>query len=522
MKYNNIIIYEKKNFVYKKKKISISKNIRLKFIFFLFLLYVFLFIYSKYKFINNIKKPNTYISNTQNKKKLVKLRPKIPYSKNNYEKKIFISILIPNFDIINSDKTDSKILILKNLLKQSIKDFEILLSFKNKNTTLFNKAHELSKSHQQIKIFINECDIYNNTIKLILKSKGKFVSVLKKNMNISDNQLYEKMNYKTYGKIKNIYEYKIENETNYLIKNKILKDIIDKEITFNNFDNIEKYIKLMPELNLNYISIAYSLDNKYFLFGYISIISILETKNFNTFISLYIIVQKNFNKYYQKIIYSLYDDYDFLNISIIYMDDRYKNVKQINYLNQNAYYRLSLGELLPNLNKIIYLDSDILVYEDLSNFFNMNFNGYIMLSTKKPRELNITENFRLNSGVLLLNLKKMRDIKMEENVIKLINQGFTSNVQDQELLIKYYFNLIGELKEKYNVPNTGFDLLINFYNEKNNKNKIDDLIFTLNHPVIKHFNGPKKSKKYIYSYDWLYFASKAKYYLDLLKNKNCY
>ena len=64
------------------------------------------------------------------------------------------------------------------------------------------------------------------------------------------------------------------------------------------------------------------------------------------------------------------------------MDNRYKNVKVINYLNQIAYYRLSLGNLLPYLNKIIYLDCDILVYKDLFNLFNHNFNGYLMFARK--------------------------------------------------------------------------------------------------------------------------------------------
>lgn len=520
MKFYKNIINEKQKDIDKKKKIKYRYNItRLKILFLLILINVFLFIYYINKILNSIKNQNSSLSNIKNAKKVIKINKKIPY-KYNYKKKTYISILIPNFDIINPNKTDSKIIILKNLLNQSIKEIEILLNFRKNNSILFNKIYEFSKLHPQINIFINDYDIYNNTINLIMKSKGKFVTVLKNNINVLDHQLYEKIYNQTYGKIENIYEYKIENELNYLIKNKILKDIIDNEITFNDFDYLEKYIKLIPEPNLNYISIAYSLDNKYFIFGYISIISLLETKNFNTFVSLYIVIQKNFSKYYQKIIYSLYNDYDFLNISIIYMDDRYKNVKQINYLNQNAYYRLSLGELLPNLNKIIYLDSDILVYEDLSNLFNMNFNGYIMLARKKPKELNIEENLRINSGVLLLNLKKMRDIKMEEKVIQIINKGFTSSVQDQELLIKYYLNLIGELNEKYNVPISGFNYLINFYYKKNFKSKINDLIFTLNHPVIKHFIGHKKSQKYINSYDWLYFARKSKYYSNLLKNKN--
>ena len=273
----------------------------------------------------------------------------------------------------------------------------------------------------------------------------------------------------------------------------------------------------MPNPNLNYISIAFCLDNKYALYGYVSMISILETKNYNTFISFYIIIKRDFSEDNKEIILSLYEQYDFLNISLIYMDDRYKNVKVINYLSQVAYFRLSLGELLPNLNKIIYLDSDVIVYNDLTNLFNTNFNGHMILCRKSPKEMKVVEIAKINTGILLLNLQKMRYTKFEKKIIKIINEGFVSSVQDQGLLIKYFLNDIGELNEQYNLPTQGFTSLINFYKKKNIFFKCNYLRFISNHPTIRHFNGRKTSRNKINSYDWWYFASKSKYYSLIIK-----
>jgi lipopolysaccharide biosynthesis glycosyltransferase len=293
-----------------------------------------------------------------------------------------------------------------------------------------------------------------------MKSKGKFITILNKCYNIRDSKLYEKLFNKTFGKINNYYEYKIENEVNYLIKSKVLKDYLDNELSFKNFKDLENYINFLPNQNLNYISIAFCLDNKYALYGYVSMISILETKNYNTFVSFYIIIKRDISQENKEIILSLYEQYDFLNISLIYMDDRYKNVKVINYLNQVAYFRLSLGELLPNLNRIIYLDSDVIVYNDLTNLFNTNFNGHMILCRKMPKEMKVDENTKINTGILLLNLKKMRCTKFEKKIIKIINEGFVNYVQDQGLLIKYFLNDTGELNEKYNLPTQGFTSLI--------------------------------------------------------------
>ena len=513
----NIKTHIEYNKLFKKSSISIITLIIISLItIFIFLFFVFTG--------NNIKNSKIFnkscnISSEYNQNLRNNLNNYINNSLYFSEKNKKISIIIPFFDNIIQNN-DLKILMIKKILNQSLNDIEILISFNKSNSNLFFKIKELSKIFYQIKYFKSDSDIYNDTKKLILDSNGKFVSVLNDYSNITDINLFEKIYYNTHGKINYIYEYNIDNKKKYLIKNKIIRDIYDNDLLFKKFNNIIEYIKLIKNQNINYISISFALDNKYALFGYVSMISILETKNYNTYISFYIIVCKNFTNEYKNIILSLYEQYDYLNFTFIYMDDRYNKIKVINYLNQIAYYRLSLAELLPYKNKILYLDSDVIIYNDLYNLYNLNFNGKLMLARKIPKEIN--DSFPINSGVLLLNLKKMREIKFEQNVLKIIDNGFVSNVQDQGLLIKYYLNDIGKINEKYNVLSQGFDSLINFYNTKNMTYKINDLIYISKYPSIRHFNGGnKKSNKYFLS-DWLYFAKKGKYYSLILKNENLF
>ena len=513
------LLYKSNSFCKKSKFYFSFKKIVLLLVLFIFI-FIHLF-YSKKAILNKINFIKIYnnidnVINSKYKNKNIQFEKTILKELYNYENKPSISILIINFDIINSHTILSKIRMLKNLLNQSIKNIEILISLK-KNTSFYFKILEFSRRNSKLKIIDSEYDIYNDTIKIIMKSKGKFITILNKCFNIRDSKLYEKLFNKTFGKINNFYEYKIENEVNYLIKNKILKDYLDNELSFQKFKDLENYIKFLPNQNLNYISIAFCLDNKYALYGYVSIISILETKNYNTFISFYIIIKRDFSEDNKEIILSLYEQYDFLNISLIYMDDRYKNVKVINYLSQVAYFRLSLGELLPNLNRIIYLDSDVIVYNDLTNLFNTNFNGHMILCRKNPKEMKVQEMAKINTGILLLNLQKMRYTKFEKKIIKIINEGFVNYVQDQGLLIKYFLNDIGELDEKYNLPTQGFTSLINFYKKNKILYKCNYLRFISNYPTIRHFNGPKTSRNKINSYDWWYFASKSKYYSLIIK-----
>jgi len=45
----------------------------------------------------------------------------------------------------------------------------------------------------------------------------------------------------------------------------------------------------------------------------------------------------------------------------------------------SAYYRLLLSELIPDLNRIIYLDGDTLIYTDLTEMFNLKMGNNVML-----------------------------------------------------------------------------------------------------------------------------------------------
>ena len=105
---------------------------------------------------------------------------------------------------------------------------------------------------------------------------------------------FEKYYNFTKGKINHIFEFKIKKERIYLIKSKILRDINDKNINFNNFSELLQYITSLPEPQLNYISVALSTNNYYISLAYVCMTSILYSKYANSF---------HFMLYYLKIFF---------------------------------------------------------------------------------------------------------------------------------------------------------------------------------------------------------------------------
>ena len=97
------------------------------------------------------------------------------------------------------------------------------------------------------------------------------------------------------------------------------------------------------------------------------------------------------------------------------------------------YFRLYAAKYLPNtLDRILYLDSDTLVINPLSELYEMDFeDNYFIAATHIKKvihkfnelRLNIDENSAyINTGVLLINLKKLRDVPVEKDVLNFLKK----------------------------------------------------------------------------------------------------
>src|SRR5699024_3228667 len=107
------------------------------------------------------------------------------------------------------------------------------------------------------------------------------------------------------------------------------------------------------------------------------------------------------------------------------MRDKFKNAKSsIAHISVVTYYRLALPNLLPQYDKLIWLDGDTIVCRDLSCLFNTDMgNNYIagVLAPYVAQDANYAKilgipNMKtyVNAGVLLWNLDLMRQNNLEQ------------------------------------------------------------------------------------------------------------
>jgi len=104
------------------------------------------------------------------------------------------------------------------------------------------------------------------------------------------------------------------------------------------------------------------------------------------------------------------------------------------HLSIETVYRLFIPEVLPQYEKIIYLDSDLVVNGDISEFYQNDIDSYILgavhdcLDEKTTKywseHLKLSANEAFNAGVLLINARRFRKERIREKCMSLLQEDW--------------------------------------------------------------------------------------------------
>lgn len=157
-------------------------------------------------------------------------------------------------------------------------------------------------------------------------------------------------------------------------------------------------------------------------------------------------------------------------------------------------FRCMLAELLPNLSKIIYLDADLFVNRDIKELWDVDIREYCLagvvdegvINFSIPDILNeypnIYRNQYFNSGVLFMNLDKIREKgHLKELVVDFLVNNREATYPDQDALNVLFHNKILYLDSSWN-------RFVSLHRE-DNKDNLDNAVF--------HFAG--KNSLILYS-----------------------
>lgn len=167
------------------------------------------------------------------------------------------------------------------------------------------------------------------------------------------------------------------------------------------------------------------------------------------------------------------------------------------------YYRLFASNLLPNtLDRVLYMDVDIVVINSLRNLYYTDFEDNAYCACTHVNEgLTKFNSLRLkientvpyiNTGVLLMNLEKLRKIVNSTEILEFVNKNKNRMILfDQDVLTALYGNKTKILDYRlYNLS----DRMLSLYNIKHPNEKID-IEWIRKNSVIIHYCGRNKPWK---------------------------
>ena len=237
---------------------------------------------------------------------------------------------------------------------------------------------------------------------------------------------------------------------------------------------------------------------------------------------------------------------NFLNININFIDlkefiknyqlNKYMSRREnYNYISVETYFRFFIPDLFPEYEKVLYLDSDIIVLDDLKKLYSENIDNcyagvvqdtalevfllYPEIKTKTEPVCSYTDYLKnklqkkdlryFNAGVLLLNLRKMRKERITEKLLDFTENYAPLEFQDQDALNAILDGNVKFLDYRWNTLCN----LKTFADKISDKARERQMHTAYKTPAIFHYvgsnkpwqlNSPKYSYKYIKEW-WKYF-----------------
>jgi len=172
------------------------------------------------------------------------------------------------------------------------------------------------------------------------------------------------------------------------------------------------------------VHIVVSLDDNYVIPLYVMLFSILE----NTQAALDIfVIQQHLHPHSRSLLSSLFDQKKSATISFVAIPTDWEMKfphNHFEYISEATFYRLALADLLPaHIDRVLYLDCDLIIEEDISTLWKMDLSGKSIGAIAElfpalpmfPQKESLYQNLGLsdshayfNAGVLLFDLAKWR------------------------------------------------------------------------------------------------------------------
>lgn len=271
------------------------------------------------------------------------------------------------------------------------------------------------------------------------------------------------------------------------------------------FKNVDKTESLQPAFKENNVAIALAANDYFIPYTATVIKSVIDNSNkgnnYDIIILTHDISEINKNRLADMI-------KEEKNFSIRYVNPKrfIENRKLFvrGHFSLETYYRLVLPEILKEYDKILYLDSDMIVVDDVATLYNVDVKGYLLAASLDADTAGLYNGYEPNkkeymdtimkmedpykyfqAGTLLMNLESFRAMYTTEEILEL------SSSYDWELLDQDILNILCKDKVKY------IDMSWNYMVDMERR-RIRDIISLAPHWLNDMYMEARKNPKIIH------------------------
>ena len=268
------------------------------------------------------------------------------------------------------------------------------------------------------------------------------------------------------------------------------------------------------------IPIFFTIDDGYAPYLHVALITLIKNASKDRRYKI-IVVYQELNEENRNNLAKLVEDYPnfemefkFMKQSLDMITDRIENRLRSDYFTMTIYFRIFIPDMYPEYDKAIYIDSDIIVPGDISELYDTDMHDNLIGvvtdgSVNDVPELQryMTESLGLklgdyfNSGMLLMNMKELRNVHLAEHFLYLLN--------------KYHFDCVAPDQDYLNSMCYGkIEYLDSCWDAMPNRNKPE-----IENPKIIHYNLFDKPWCYddIQYQDYFWEYAKQSVYYDKIK-----
>lgn len=212
------------------------------------------------------------------------------------------------------------------------------------------------------------------------------------------------------------------------------------------------------------IPVVFATDENYLFYTITAITSMAENAKSDTFYKIYILVSGQLKEGHP-LLSGVQKKYSNIEICLLPVEEfRFQNVHIHNsHVSKAAFYRLLLGELLQ-VEKCLYLDSDIIVNTDLQELYTIELDSeyvggvrdlWLDLTEEDEKERRRiktglpTMDQYVNSGVLLFHLDNIRKDNLVEKFCRHMQKDYI--YEDQDIINVCCYGHIRRLSAKWNL-----------------------------------------------------------------------